>query len=149
MKAYSYSANGLAKSENNDCVVRTLAVAFGINYKESHKFCKEYLKREDKQGVYLFEKFIQHNRSTQYIQDNYGVKLSVVSCTLWDEKKEKWKNTWVKKFTQDYSQGTYIILGKGHAFVIKNGEVLDWAVLKNKVYREIECAFKVEKSLFL
>ena len=148
MKAYSYSANGLVKSEHNDCVVRTLAVAFGINYKESHKFCKEYLNREDKQGVYFFEERIQSNRSTKYIQDNYKVKLSIVSCKLWDDTKQTWKNTWVRKFIQEHPQGTYIILGKGHAFTIKDGEVLDWAQLKNKVYREIEYAFKVEKSLF-
>jgi hypothetical protein len=49
-----YSDSDIAKSESNDCVVRSFASAFDITYDESHKFVAEKLNRKDRNGVVFF-----------------------------------------------------------------------------------------------
>ncbi len=141
MKNYTASSSKLAKSETNDCVVRGLAVGFGWSYDKSYKFCSKVLGREPKQGVYnLRYKMIQ---CSNILEQEYGVKIKPVITETWDEKKRDFKDTWVRQFIKDYPQGTFIILGVDHCWVIQDGIVKDWADLKSKIYRTITSAFQV------
>lgn len=38
--------------ENNDCVVRAIAIALGLSYEKSRRLCAKYLQREAGRGVY-------------------------------------------------------------------------------------------------
>ena len=44
----------IAKSENNDCVVRAIATATDMDYDSAHKFTREKFNRKNKKGVYRF-----------------------------------------------------------------------------------------------
>lgn len=99
--------------EQRDCVVRSIATAFNINYRKAHAHCKE-LGREDNRGFnmqtalnrkqgnsswFLFDKFVQY----------YHLEKRI---TL---------GTFIKK----YSTGTYIMRVYRHALVIQDGKILD------------------------
>jgi hypothetical protein len=141
MKNYTASSSKLAKSETNDCVVRALAVGFGWSYAKSYKFCSNILEREPKQGVY--EVPYKLIKFSSLLEQEYGVKLKRTITETWDHKKEMFKDTWVKQFIKDYPQGTFIILGVDHCWVIQDGIIKDWPELKPKVYRTIIAAFQV------
>ena len=46
-ETYSNFDDSLARSEKNDCVVRSLASACNVSYRTAHTFCKEKLNRKD------------------------------------------------------------------------------------------------------
>jgi len=48
---YSSFNSELARSEKNDCVVRSVASAADVSYRTAHVFCKEVFGREDKRGT--------------------------------------------------------------------------------------------------
>ena len=51
--AYERSATGLAKRENNDCVVKAFMCALDCNYEMAHKFIADKMKRGDRKGTWL------------------------------------------------------------------------------------------------
>lgn len=123
-----YNDSKIAFSENNDCVVRAIASSFDITYDESHKFCKDILKREYRKGVMMFvtkmEKFY-----------NNGGKISDKSAKLIGKYSQLYYNVKVKgvikkraltvgKFIKENQEGSFLVTTNGHAFTIKNGVVM-------------------------
>ena len=49
-----YDNSVIAKSENNDCVVRAIASAFGIDYDQSHQIVRDTFGRKFGKGTYGF-----------------------------------------------------------------------------------------------
>jgi len=76
---YSAFDSELAKSEKNDCVVRSVASAAEVTYKAAHDFCKEVFGREDKRGTNNFSISAQMlNAETSGIEiegKKFGVKV--------------------------------------------------------------------------
>lgn len=144
MKNYEFKQSVLAKSEDNDCVVRTIGVAFGWEYQKAHLFCKNYLGRQPFQGVTQVPEKLSDLEET--LEEKFGIRIQQVQTSYFCPKKGDYKPTWVRKFIQEHSHGIYIILGKGHAWVIKDGEIKDWSQLKNKIYREIYYAYQVTQQ---
>ena len=46
-----YEQSELAKSENNDCVVRALASAYDLPYETAHSFVSKRFSRKNRQGT--------------------------------------------------------------------------------------------------
>ena len=50
-----YENSVIAKSEDNDCVVRSIASAFEVDYDNAHQFVSDTFKRKPKKGLnYMF-----------------------------------------------------------------------------------------------
>jgi hypothetical protein len=145
MKNYTETKSEIAAREYGDCVVRSLAVGFGISYDESHKISKEYLGRQNACGVKGFvPKMITPSFKTM-LKNQYGVEIEMRS-TDYIGKDNKTKKSFVRKFIKDNPHGKFIITGTKHAWVIEDGEVKDWTSFKDKIYREINCVFKVTRQ---
>jgi hypothetical protein len=142
MQDYIKTSSPIAKREYGDCVVRSLAVGFGISYEESHKICREYLGRKNACGVKGFVTKMSNPDFLNMLENQYGIKLKPHDVSYKDKEGNS-KHLYVRKFIEQNPTGKFIISGKNHAWVIDNGEVKDWPSFKNKIYREIRGVFEV------
>tara|TARA_R110000822_G_scaffold91102_1_gene210205 strand:+ start:1985 stop:2509 length:525 start_codon:yes stop_codon:yes gene_type:complete len=153
--SYAYSkevlnlaTNKLAQKENNDCVVKALAVSTGASYNEAHEFASEYLMRTDKQGTHLdtftpnisggemlvgSKKVLFNKLSKKRITNRYKVKGEI-----FDRKKT------IKSFIKDNTSGTFIVTVAGHALTVKNGMIIDNEGEEFRPTRKILGALQVE-----
>ena len=139
-----YQESELAQSETNDCMVRATAAAFDVHYDQAHAFCAQHFHRKFRKGsfgVYYTFKSMEAD----------GLKVlrkkikSIMPFTYY-----KVSGEWVKRkmtvgtFAVKYSKGTYLILVKGHAFTIKDGEVAGGNYDDgDRLRRRLEYAWKV------
>ena len=154
-----YSNSKIAKSEKNDCFVRALAAGFDINYNEAHTIAKERFKRPDKRGTqnsHIIEQmaFIEKDGieingvragvrvlSGLDIKNRYKLKGEII-----DRKKT------VKSFIKDHPKGTYIVTVSKHAFVVKDGKLIDNRGEEFRPTRKVDGAYKInvpEKTIQL
>jgi len=149
-----YSESAIAKSENNDCVVRAFASAFEIPYDKAHKYVKEKFERKDRQGTFgtVFKLVkMADNRTTVNYKKVYLVGKrytdSMFGSLSYDVKVKgvtKKRNMTVGTFIKQNPKGTFFVLVKGHAFTIKDGVVIgnyEDAVKTKKIMR---CAFEIK-----
>ena len=122
----------LATGEKNDCSVRAIANAFDVCYDVAHAFAADVLKRKARRGTkntYLnlvnaknvtFDLF-----SNTLFPESRTYKLTGKSSPINTDYTHKKVAYTVKTFCAKFNNGTYIVLVKGHALVIKNGIVID------------------------
>lgn len=138
-------------NERNDCVVRAIAVAFNLSYKEAHDYCKVYLRRIPRKGVptvrafsgkdYLSAKTIPFIFNKRYLRN--CTREDKVDCT---------KNSgvgstglYLKKFLEKCDKSkAYIVLSSGHAYCVKEGKVYG-NPKDNRTY--VKLAYRVEQEL--
>lgn len=148
IKGYSNSA--IAKSEKNDCFVRALAAGFEINYNDAHAIAKERFKRPDKKGTqnaHIIEQmaFIERDGlevngvrvgvrvlSGLDIKNRYKLKGEII-----DRKKT------VKSFIKDHPKGNYIVTVSKHAFVVRDGKLIDNKGEEFRPTRKVDGAYKI------
>jgi len=154
-----YSNNKLAMSETNDCFVRALAAGFDINYNKAHELAKERFKRPDKKGTknsHIIEQmaFIEKDgleingvRATVRVLDGLDIKNRYkLKGEIIDRKKT------VKSFIKDHQKGTYIVTVSKHAFVVKDGNLIDNFGEEFRPTRKVDGAYKInvpEKTIQL
>ena len=122
----------LAAGEKNDCSVRAVANAFNVCYDVAHEFAATVLKRKARKGAKdMYMNLIKAKNVTfdlfsdTLFPETKTYKLSGVSSPInpaYTHKKVKYT---VKTFCASHNEGTYIVLVKEHALVIKNGIVID------------------------
>ena len=153
-KMYSSFDSQLAKSEKNDCVVRSIASAAEVTYKVAHDFCKNILKREDRKGTknYIIsstflmaedkglelgnKKFDVNVLGKKDIKNRYKVNGDII-----------WRQKTLKSFIQTHKTGTYLVMVASHALTVKDGEVLDWGSNAFLPTRKVQAAYRlVEKK---
>src|SRR6056300_521544 len=150
---YANFNSELAKSEKNDCVVRSVASAAEITYEIAHKFCRDFFGREDKKGtsnlaistqmLLAEEKGIElGNRrfdvtvlGKKDIKNRYKLKGEVI-----------WRDKTLKSFIQSHPKGTYLVMVAKHALTVKDGEVLDWSSNKFLPTRKVQSAYKLKEQ---
>lgn len=152
----------LCDKEFNDCVVRAVTHAFGVDYIDAHHFCEYKLHRKSGHGVYT-------SRYLPKVKQAFGKKikklgkLSKYGGVRWltrpkKTKVEKYshaKNKWVIKreivqvpykvneFVKAYSEGNYIVTVKGHAFAVIDGVIKgNWRDDK-RLTRKVTGAYKI------
>lgn len=130
---YSSFNSELAKSEKNDCVVRSVASAADVTYNIAHKFCKDVFARVDKRGTNnLFITTEMLKAETSGIE--IGSKKFGVRVLGKGEIKNRYKlkgevifrKKTLKSFIASHMTGTYLVMIANHALTVKDGEVYDW-----------------------
>lgn len=145
-----YSNSEIAKSEKNDCFVRALAAGFEISYDDAHALAKERFNRLDKKGTknsHIIEQmaFIEKDGieingvmasvrvlSGLDIKNRYKLKGEII-----DRKKT------VKSFIKDHPKGNYIVTVSKHAFVVKDGKLIDNRGEEFRPTRKVDGAYKM------
>ena len=100
------SAAGFSE-EKNDCVVRSYAIATGLEYKEAYRLL-EIWGRKQNTGVMLIHFIASEKNFFPHI---------FTDC--------KRKNLTVGRFIKENPNGKYIVAIKGHAFAVIDGIVHD------------------------
>lgn len=124
-----YSDSSIAKTESNDCVVRAIASSFEMSYDESHKFVAKIWFRKNREGTRNFVGGMRHmvenkipingklfsSLGGQYGSMKYDVKVKGQIV-----KRNMTTGTFIKK----YPVGKYLVVVRGHAFSIIDGQVV-------------------------
>ena len=150
----------ICQSETNDCVVRAISTAFAVSYIDAHRFCEVKLHRDHNQGVYT-------NRYLSPVTQAFGKKIKKLGkkredcriltrpmkhkTTKWSNAKQKMINTRVIKqvqykvseFMKEYSEGSYVVTVKSHAFALVNGVIVGNWNDDRKLNRKVMSAWKV------
>ena len=164
-----YRNSVVAKSEDNDCVVRALAAVTDSTYEESHTYIKKTFKRINGNGTPNFDTIMKKNigkrilgvkykRLTNHItttyiktvKDKYWGTVHKMKTTL-DSKyyplittygKTRASQMTVKTFLSDYNVGSYLIHVRGHCFAIIDGVVIGNVCDSRKLKARIINAYK-------
>ena len=97
--------------ENNDCVVRALAICYKIPYPQAHAIVKE-AGRKDFRGFYVSVLF-DHLMKKGFRFFKYKMK----------------KNPTIRRFLEDNPVGIFYCNIRGHAFAVIHGEIHDSACI--------------------
>jgi hypothetical protein len=124
-----YSDSSIAKTESNDCVVRAIASAFEMHYDEAHKLVAKIWFRKNREGTRNFTGGMHHMAQNE-IQIN-GKLFSNLGDSKGNMKYDvKSKGQIIKRnmttgtFIKKYPVGKYLVVVRGHAFSIINGQVV-------------------------
>ena len=122
----------LAAGEKNDWAVRAIANAFNVCYDTAHMFAAIELDRKTRKGVKgMYLKLVKLKQITfdlfsdTLFPETRTYKLSGSAAPINPEYTHKKVKYTVKTFCASHNEGTYIVLVKDHALVIKNGIVID------------------------
>ena len=148
-----------ARNERNDCVVRAIANACGVNYEQAHELVKTKFARKKGEGTLAFNMTMKTLGSVTFDQagqlDMFADTSVKTFRHLGDMPKAggKLMNTsyhhkkvayTVKAFAQRYRRGNYIVLVNKHALAINDGVIIDNSDYQTKGYRRVvESAFAV------
>lgn len=145
--------SNIATGERNDCVVRAMTVGFNVKYNVMHSFVKGFFSREDRDGThgvnnldhapYLFGQEITRLGEKQYDTDlSYKGRILGKQYAIGGGKK-KFRQMSVGTFIKTYTEGTYLLVVRGHMFTIKDGEVFGNSNDGSMLKRPINLAYKI------
>jgi len=148
-----YSESSIAKNETNDCVVKSIASGFEIDYDRAHQIVKEQFNRKDKKGTFGFiPKMNSMSESRERIgrkcfqimgkKSIYGYSYSLSYNTIVKGEIVKRQMT-VGTFIKKHPKGTFIVCVKSHAFTIKDGVVIGNTEDATKKRKILNFAWKV------
>ena len=148
-------------ADNNNCSVRSLASAFRVSYRKAYYAAQAIWNREDGKGIYGFEADQlggmrlwgkKCERMGEIITEkgvgDYEFKLfQKETLGKWypiggGEKKFRRMSTGT--FFKTYTEGSYILVVKGHMFAYVDGEVQGNYSDATMLKRPIESAFKIK-----
>ena len=143
-----YGDSLIAKNESNDCVVRAISSAFEMHYDEAHQFVKVKFGRENQKGVRFFvggmrrmidDKVKINNKYFESMGDQNGRMKYDVKVKGQIVKRNMTTGTFIKK----YPTGKYLVVVRGHAFSIIDGNVVGNYGDARMKKRVINTAFKI------
>jgi hypothetical protein len=138
----------LAKSENNDCVVRAIASASEMDYETAHQFVKKTFGRKNGKGTkgfhYTMNMMSKNNekingKSVEKITEEHNTMLYYVIV----KGVKRLRTTTTGSFIKKYTKGTYVVTVKGHAFSIKDGVVIGNPDDGKKMKKHIDGVWKI------
>jgi len=144
-----YGDSVIAKGESNDCVVRAISSAFQMHYDRAHEFVKVKFGRENRKGTRFFVGGMRRMeddgqdinlKSFESMGDQHGRMAYEVKVKDKVVKRKMTTGTFIKK----YPVGRYLVVVRGHAFSIINGEVVGNVEDAKMKKRVIVSAFKVK-----
>ena len=142
-------------TDNNNCTVLSLAAATNIPYDQAYSIAQDKWLRVKGKGITtsVLSRFfgesndwiIEHNIVINDIATKFvSKKVDVKNYYLY--KRTGKVNTCqmnINSFIKKYPKGIYYALVSQHAFVIKDGEVLDHESHKTKMNRRIKAAWNI------
>jgi len=122
-----YSDSKIAKSETNDCVVRSFASAFKVSYDEAHQFVFTKFNRKNRKGTAKFVTIM--NNMANHSQNLWGKTLRRLGDgnsknSMKFKEGDRMRNMTTFQFLKKYPKGTFMVTVSGHAFTISNGVVI-------------------------
>jgi hypothetical protein len=122
-----YSDSKIAKSETNDCVVRSFASAFKVDYDSAHQFVSTKFNRKPKKGTARFVTIM--NGMSYSAQTLWGKTLRKLGNgnsknSMMYQEGSRMRNMTTFQFLRKYPKGTYMVTVNGHAFTISDGVVI-------------------------
>jgi hypothetical protein len=138
-----YSESVIAKSENNDCVVRAFASAFAEKFgrqpgKGTFGTVTKLLKMYDDRTTVNYKKVYPVGvRKNSIMTNSLSYNVTIKGVT-------KVRQMTVGTFIKQNPKGTFFVLVRQHAFTIKDGVVIgnyEDAVKTKKIMR---CAFEIK-----
>jgi hypothetical protein len=143
-----YTESQIAKSENNDCVVRAIASSSDMTYDSAHEFVKETFRRKNGKGTFGFVQGMNlmskngkeiNGKDIQIISEEYNTMLYYVVV----KGVKKLRVTTTSSFVKKYPIGSYIVIVKNHAFTIKDGVIIGNIDDGKKMKKHIQAAWKI------
>lgn len=104
--------------ETNDCVVKALAILFGISYDEAHGFARGFFSRDERAGTHGFTHGIRtmmRDPSARF----YGTV----------QEAECYRNETIATVQKAYPKGVYLVDSYHHVSVLCDGVWVDYAGL--------------------
>lgn len=144
-----FGTNKLESGETNDCTVRAMAAGAEVGYDDAHVFCKSFFKRENRKGPITL--------NIQEAAKSGAMKIGNKTITLTELPKKSIQNKYklygevifrdktVKSFQKDFQQGTFLVLVARHAFIVKDGKLIDNAGEEFRPTRKVLNAFRIEE----
>ena len=145
-----YTSSSIAKSEKKDCFVRALAAGFEINYNDAHAIAKDRFNREDKKGTKGHEIIsgMKEIEESGIVLGDVIAKVKVLKgldiknrYKLYGELIDRKKT--VKSFIKDHPKGNYIVTVSKHAFVVKDGKLIDNVGEEFRPTRKVDGAYEI------
>ena len=145
-----YTSSSIAKSEKKDCFVRALAAGFEINYNDAHAIAKDRFNREDKKGTKGHE-IISGMKEIEESGIAIGDVIAKVKVLKGLDIKNRYKlygelidrKKTVKSFIKDHPKGNYIVTVSKHAFVVKDGKLIDNVGEEFRPTRKVDGAYEI------
>jgi len=136
--------------DSNNCTVLSLAAATNMSYDRAYTMAEKIWSRKIKKGVKTKEISNFFDANSVLVNDIdqrfVGKKVEVKSAYLYKKTgKVNFCQMNLSTFTKQYSKGTYYILVRGHALVVKDGEIVDHKSLELKTKRRVLNAWKIEE----
>ena len=146
-----YASSKLAKGDNNDCFVRAMASSTDVNYNIVHKFVEDKFQRVygkgtpnlmittnmmkyEENGMVIGDcKFDVRCLSKRELTNQYKVKGEVIN-----------RKKTVKSFISSNPKGTFVVTVAGHAFTVKDGDIIDNHDEEFRPTRKVLSAYKIE-----
>jgi hypothetical protein len=130
------------KWENNDCVVRALAIAADIDYSLAHKWAKQCLQREDGKGVY--GTIPKMNLLAQNNLTILSKSIKSAGKMINKDYTQKPVQYTVGTFPRKFNKGRFLVIVRGHALAVVDGVVYDNNMFKETGFRRpIRAAFQI------
>jgi hypothetical protein len=139
----SNGSNTKQLMDNNNCSVLALAEAFEVAYDEAYKYAQETLNRMKSKGV-ITGKIINVFNSGIKILGKKVSEAKAVTKYRQSNGKMLERRMKISTFIKKYPKGTYYILVRGHALVIKDGTMYDHKGFADKLGRPVKYAWKVK-----
>ena len=115
------------ETEQRDCVVRALSLAFNVDYVTVHKMCAK-AGRKPKQGMY-------RSQTNAVIQELTGNKTNVLDILPRGQRQT------LATFAKQNNKGNWIVLKSGHAIALIDGVYHDSNTKDNGLPRSIVQAY--------
>ena len=143
-----YSDSTIAKTESNDCVVRAIASSFEMSYDDSHKFVAKIWFRRNREGTRNFVGGLRHMINNKVkingkLFETMGNEYGHVSYEVKVKGQMVKRNMTTGTFIKKYPVGKYLVVVRGHAFSIIDGQVVGNASDATMKKRVINFAWKV------
>jgi hypothetical protein len=143
-----YSDSTIAKTESNDCVVRAIASSFEMSYDESHKFVAKIWFRRNREGTRNFVGGLRHMINNKVkingkLFETMGNEYGHVSYEVKVKGQMVKRNMTTGTFIRKYPVGKYLVVVRGHAFSIIDGQVVGNTSDATMKKRVICNAFKI------
>lgn len=115
----NYQTSVIAKGERSDCVVRAIAAASDWDYDSAHKFVEKEFNRQPRKGTMGFIP-----KMCKLVNDGRRLNRKTIKTISSTSMMNGSNRMTVGSFVKLYDKGSYVVVISGHAFAIKNGEVV-------------------------
>lgn len=133
-----------AKFDSNACAVYSLAAVFDITYDKAWDFAKKVFKREHRKGTPNMQTTIPLLCAKKKQLGN-KIFFREVPCTKFYKSYGDYipRQMTVSTFVKKYPKGRYLVLVKGHAFALVDGQIIDSSDIHYKSKRRVTVAWEV------